>query len=216
MSCVSIFYKLIVALKAVFLKCAKTHLLFLLCVDNFAMVSYCTVVGDSSTIEAAHQLGKLCEGRHLVVNLIPYNKTDVQDKLSCPSEEHMLEFQRIVASYGSFCTIRRTMGADIAGACGQLVVEEEKKQQKILDIEDGPFRKDTLEKPTVASLSKRGKKKHDMDGKDSGNETPKALSQSETSIDVDPWMRCLTIATAVTAIAFVASSALLILQRRKR
>ena len=62
--------------------------------------------GDTSTIEAAHELGKLCEGRHLVVNLIPYNKTDVRDKLSCPSEEHMQEFRRIVSSYGSFCSIR--------------------------------------------------------------------------------------------------------------
>ena len=102
--------------------------------------------GDTSTIEAAHQLGKLCEGKQLVVNLIPYNKTDVKDKLSCPSEEHMQEFRRIVSSYGSFCSIRqvaffvkfsqpilnilpsdfllarRTMGADIFGACGQLVV----------------------------------------------------------------------------------------------
>ena len=63
--------------------------------------------GDTSTIEAAHQLGKLCEGRQLVVNLIPYNKTDVKDKLSCPSEEHMQEFRRIVSSYGSFCSIRQ-------------------------------------------------------------------------------------------------------------
>lgn len=65
-----------------------------------------SVEGDTSTIEAAHQLGKLCEGRQLVVNLIPYNKTDVKDKLSCPSEEHMQEFRRIVSSYGSFCSIR--------------------------------------------------------------------------------------------------------------
>ena len=64
------------------------------------------VVGDTSSFEAAHQLGKLCEGRHLVVNLIPYNKTDVRDKLSCPSEEHMQEFRRIVSSYGAFCSIR--------------------------------------------------------------------------------------------------------------
>ena len=99
--------------------------------------------GDTSTFECAHQLGKLCENRHLVVNLIPYNQTDVKDKLSCPSEEHMKEFQRIVTSYGSFCTIRRTMGADIAGACGQLVVSNEKEASSIVvgDIEDGPFKK---------------------------------------------------------------------------
>ncbi|EED91285.1 hypothetical protein THAPSDRAFT_34735, partial [Thalassiosira pseudonana CCMP1335] len=89
-----------------------------------AMIEYVMLEGDTSTIEAAHQLGQLCRGRQLVVNLIPYNKTDVRDKLSCPSEEHMQEFRSIVSSYGSFCSIRRTMGADIAGACGQLVVEQ--------------------------------------------------------------------------------------------
>lgn len=101
--------------------------------------------GETSSIECAHQLGKLCENRHLVVNLIPYNATDVKDKLQCPSNEHMQKFRDIVASYGTFCTIRRTMGADIASACGQLVQktkeEEASKandvnQEQPIDIED--------------------------------------------------------------------------------
>lgn len=93
--------------------------------------------GETSTFECAHQLGKLCENRHLVVNLIPYNQTDVKDKLSCPTIEHIREFQSIVVSYGVFCTIRTTMGADISGACGQLVVEREKNEkQQAVDIED--------------------------------------------------------------------------------
>ena len=70
--------------------------------------------GETSSIKCAHQLGKLCEGRHLVVNLIPYNQTDVKDKLRCPTNARMQEFRDIVASYGAYCTIRRTMGADIA------------------------------------------------------------------------------------------------------
>ena len=44
------------------------------------------------------------------MNLIPYNQTDVKDKLRCPSPDHIREFQRIVSSYGPFCTVRRTMG----------------------------------------------------------------------------------------------------------
>ncbi|OEU22779.1 hypothetical protein FRACYDRAFT_223610 [Fragilariopsis cylindrus CCMP1102] len=110
-----------------------------------AMIEYIMLTGETSSFECAHQLGKLCENRHLVVNLIPYNATDVKDKLQCPSDEHMLEFRDIVQSYGTFCTIRRTMGADIASACGQLIQkkeqeekeEEEKKQQDAtVDIED--------------------------------------------------------------------------------
>jgi hypothetical protein len=104
-------------------------------------ISICAriVQGDTSSIECAHQLGKLCEKRRLVVNLIPYNATDVKDKHQCPSNEHMQQFRDIVASYGTFCTIRRTMGADIASACGQLVQtkdNEEEEAREERDIED--------------------------------------------------------------------------------
>merc|ERR1712125_93589 len=83
--------------------------------------------------------------------------------------EHIKEFQRIVASYGTFCTIRRTMGADIDSACGQLVVldnrnnnskkasetkaaaEEKTSNGVVPDIEDGlPSSNDG-----VASLDKQ-------------------------------------------------------------
>ena len=37
---------------------------------------------------------------------------------------HIKEFQRIVMSYGLLVFIRRTMGEDIAGACGQLVLQK--------------------------------------------------------------------------------------------
>lgn len=161
--------------------------------------------GDTSTVEAAHQLGKLCEGRHLVVNLIPYNKTNVKDKLSCPTEEHMQEFRRIVSSYGSFCSIRRTMGADIAGACGQLVVEEEEKRQNtVIDIEDGPFHKEESRKPSIPS------KGHDR-------RSDNILYEDASCIEkVDPWLQRLTIATAVVASCFVVSSTALLLQKRNR
>ena len=171
--------------------------------------------GDTSTLEAAHQLGKLCENRHLVVNLIPYNKTDVKDKLSCPSEEHMQEFRRIVSSYGSFCSIRRTMGADIAGACGQLVVEQEKKKQQqqnnvVVDIEDGPFRnKDTSVEKRSVTLANR-KKSNDT------NENNHEDIQKDENSEIDPWVRRLTVATVVAASCFVVSGTLLLLQKRKR
>jgi len=175
-----------------------------------AMIEYVMLVGDTSTIEAAHQLGKLCEGRHLVVNLIPYNKTDVKDKLSCPTEEHMLHFRDVVSSYGAFCTIRRTMGADIAGACGQLVVEQEKKEQKLVDIEDGPFSINAERKTPLTALSKRGKDKNELSSESKTNENDTIITP------MDPWLRRLTIATAITATCFVASSALFVLHIRKR
>ena len=170
-----------------------------------AMIEYVMLVGDTSTIEAAHQLGRLCEGRHLVVNLIPYNKTDVKDKLDCPTEEHMQEFRRIVSSYGSFCSIRRTMGADIAGACGQLVVEQEKKQT-VLDIEENPFKKDGKASRFAALRSKK-------------KGAVKASSQESNNWKQQPSdhrLRQLAIATGVAASLFVVSATLLVVQRRKR
>lgn len=153
-----------------------------------------------------------------MVNLIPYNKTDVKDKLSCPSEEHMREFQRIVSSYGSFCTIRRTMGADIAGACGQLVVGGEKEEEeyrrrgKLEDIEDGPFREDGSRKPprmTIVALPSK-RRKEDVVAARETHEEDESKGDGQ-----DRWVRLLTVATVVVATCFVVSSGLLLLQKRK-
>jgi sorting nexin-8 len=165
------------------------------------------VKGDTSTFQCAHQLGKLCEHRHLVVNLIPYNQTDVKDKLSCPSEEHMTEFQRIVTSYGSFCTIRRTMGADIAGACGQLVVSKE-KGTPVGDIEDGPFGNTK----NVTTKAKQTKRVHRPDGNVVVDKDEKKISNNY----LDNWVRPLAVATAVSAIVTVLSAAAILMQKRKR
>ena len=162
--------------------------------------------GDTSTFECAHQLGKLCENRHLVVNLIPYNQTDVKDKLRCPSEAHMREFQRIVASYGTFCTIRRTMGADIASACGQLVVSEQNTQEGAnIDIEDGPFQKTKTKVSSHKGIAKVN------------TETTKLVGiQSEGFDDIARWIKPLTVATSVAATCFILSSILFLSQKHRR
>ena len=171
-----------------------------------AMIEYVMLKGDTSTFECAHQLGKLCENKQLVVNLIPYNQTDVKDKLSCPSEEHMKEFQRIVTSYGSFCTIRRTMGADIAGACGQLVVAKEKQENKVVvgDIEDlGQSRKsDAKARPVIKATRQSPKvERDDLSG------------QNETNIE--KWIKPLAIGTAISASICLVSIGL-VMQKRRR
>jgi adenine C2-methylase RlmN of 23S rRNA A2503 and tRNA A37 len=178
-----------------------------------AMVEYVMLEGDTTTIEAAHQLGKLCEGRHLVVNLIPYNKTDVKDKLSCPSDIQMREFQKVVQSYGSFCTIRRTMGADIAGACGQLVVNMEEKNKvrrdPVVDIEDGPFvRKDEVMSAQTRRNIHATKRRNTI--------LESANKEGSNFDDSDVWVRRFTVATLVAATCFVTSSAIFLFQKRKR
>lgn len=183
------------------------NLLFL---KSFVLTGHCNfsnaVEGDTSSFECAHQLGKLCENRHLLVNLIPYNQTDVKDKLRCPSKEHMYEFRRIVSSYGTLCTIRKTMGADIASACGQLVISEEKKQDAAhVDIEDGPFRKAEAKCSTeVASFGERPKP------------TKFAAGHSKDHDDSARWIKPLMIATTIMASCFVVSSTLFLSQNRRR
>ena len=170
-----------------------------------AMIEYVMLTGPTSTLEAAHQLGKLCDGRELVVNLIPYNKTDVKDKLSCPSEEHMMKFRSIVSQYGSFCSIRRTMGSDIAGACGQLVVEQQKAKEKmkVADIEDGFENKRTSRKEVNVTIKRPAKKK-------SQNPDRRREKNNERLV------RGLTTASAIAATCFIVSGAFLLLQRRRR
>jgi sorting nexin-8 len=92
-----------------------------------AMIEYVMLEGPTSTLECAHELGRLCRDRNITVNLIPYNPTDVKDRLRCPDREHIHKFRDTVASYGTFCTVRRTMGADIDSACGQLVQQEQRR-----------------------------------------------------------------------------------------
>ena len=59
-----------------------------------AMIEYVMIDGPTSTLEAAHQLGRLCEGRKVVVNLIPYNSTE-SAPLQCPSKVQMLSLIHI-------------------------------------------------------------------------------------------------------------------------
>lgn len=168
------------------------------------MIEYVMLEGDTSSFECAHQLGKLCERRYLIVNLIPYNQTDVKDKLRCPSVEHMKEFQRIVASYGAFVYIRQTMGADVNGACGQLVVNKGKNNQ-IVDIEDGPFHDKNKSRRTVARYNIRS---------DGGADASKNNSRGKAKSD-DILIRNLAIATGVAAACFLISSIVMLGHRKK-
>ena len=182
-----------------------------------AMIEYVMLKGDTSTIECAHQLGKLCENRHLVVNLIPYNQTDVKDKLSCPSEEQMKEFQRIVTSYGTFCTIRRTMGADIAGACGQLVVakEQDSWSADVADTEYGPFKnKPNKSKTTAKSKSIKQKPQRLVSPNRDDNLADDENSNNDG--DIDKWIKPLAVGTALSASLVALAIGMMAVQRRRK
>jgi sorting nexin-8 len=210
-----------------------------------AMIEYVMLEGESSSFKCAHQLGKLCENRHLVVNLIPYNATDVKDKLQCPSDEHMLEFRNIVQSYGTFVTIRRTMGADIASACGQLVQKKNNEQrereaakkqskgdrnllgeEKAVDIEDvvvgrksdsGSTSKTNNETPVACTSASSSKATSNVDVAEPQRDYDSLSSWTESlsNDDLDRYSRILTLATTVSATCFLASSALFLKNKRR-
>ena len=162
--------------------------------------------GPTSSLECAHQLGKLCQNRHLLVNLIPYNQTDVKDKLRCPSDKHMREFQEIVTSYNTFCTVRRTMGADIASACGQLVVQKEKEAQEMkeVDIEDSL---------TTRIVDRKVSKPKSVTKKLSI--VPSIEAKEEETCGCERFVKPLAIATSISALCFLASVAVFMRQRRR-
>ena len=71
--------------------------------------------------ENAEELAKLLKNRLALVNLINYNENDC---LPFKKSRNTLFFQRILIENGITCTIRKSLGEDIKGACGQLAVND--------------------------------------------------------------------------------------------
>lgn len=89
---------------------------------------YLMLGGVNDRPEDARQLADLLGGPLHHVNLIPYNATDAP--YQCADVATMRRFQSILRERGVPSTIRHTMGADIAAACGQLRVESSRKAAK--------------------------------------------------------------------------------------
>ena len=80
---------------------------------------YSLVAGVNDRDVDATQLGQLIGHLNCHVNLIPVNPIKERDFVS-PSNERALAFQKNIEKYVNNATIRREMGRDIDGACGQL------------------------------------------------------------------------------------------------
>ena len=62
----------------------------------------------------------------LHANLIVFNKTDTPHEAT--AEDDARQFQDYLLAGGLHATVRQNLGRDIQGACGQLIVEEQKKK----------------------------------------------------------------------------------------
>jgi 23S rRNA (adenine2503-C2)-methyltransferase len=80
---------------------------------------YSLVGGKNDTEEDARQLAELLRGLNCHVNLIPVNPIKERDYVQ--SGQKVIEaFKNKLEKYRINVTIRREMGRDIDGACGQL------------------------------------------------------------------------------------------------
>ena len=80
---------------------------------------YSLVAGVNDTREDAKELSALLKGKNCHVNLIPVNP--IQERsYERPTRENALQFKNKLEKNGINVTIRREMGTDIDGACGQL------------------------------------------------------------------------------------------------
>ena len=80
---------------------------------------YSLVGGVNDTAEDARQLNELIGDLNCHVNLIPVNPV-TERKFVQPDKKVIDNFKNKLENYGINVTIRREMGRDIDGACGQL------------------------------------------------------------------------------------------------
>lgn len=97
------------------------------------VIEYILIGGFNDTDVDAVKLKELLQGLCCHVNLIPLNKTDHCDLEPC-SRKRAYAFCDRLNKFGVSATVRRSMGSDVAGACGQLknrTVESNRKDKNM-------------------------------------------------------------------------------------
>lgn len=84
---------------------------------------YVLLKGVNDSVENAIELANLLKGRLALVNLINYNEVEC---LPFKKSDSIKTFQMVLLNNGVNCTIRKSQGGDIKGACGQLAVDSDK------------------------------------------------------------------------------------------
>jgi 23S rRNA (adenine2503-C2)-methyltransferase len=80
---------------------------------------YVLIDGKNDSAEDAHSLVNLLRGLRCKINLIPFNLYEGSN-LKRPSDQKILEFQKILLKGNLRALIRESKGQDIHAACGQL------------------------------------------------------------------------------------------------
>ena len=91
------------------------------------MIEYLMLAGRNDSADDAHKLVEWLNGLRVHVNLIPFNPIQAAPHLKSTARAGRDAFATILKSAGYTTTIRYSLGADIAAACGQLVQQENRK-----------------------------------------------------------------------------------------
>jgi 23S rRNA (adenine2503-C2)-methyltransferase len=88
------------------------------------MIEYLMLAGVNDSPDDASELAAWMNGLNAHVNLIPYNPIDSAPHLRTTERPERDAFAAILRNAGFITTIRYSLGADIAAACGQLVQDK--------------------------------------------------------------------------------------------
>ncbi|MGE5360225.1 MAG: 23S rRNA (adenine(2503)-C(2))-methyltransferase RlmN [Bacteroidales bacterium] len=87
---------------------------------------YVLLDGVNDDVADARRLVKLLDGLRAKVNLIPLNEAAGID-FTRPSDERIDRFAKVLADHRITVSVRKSRGRDIRAACGQLIVEGQKR-----------------------------------------------------------------------------------------
>jgi 23S rRNA (adenine2503-C2)-methyltransferase len=98
------------------------------------MIEYLMLAGRNDSPDDARALVDWLAGLRVHVNLIPYNPIDDAPHLSGSDRTTREAFAAILKAAGLDTTIRYSLGADVAAACGQLVRQENREVARSLGV----------------------------------------------------------------------------------
>jgi 23S rRNA (adenine2503-C2)-methyltransferase len=104
--------------------------------QNTVMIEYLMLEGINDSPEDARELVDWLTGLDAHVNLIPYNAIESAPHLRTTERAERDAFAEILRAAGHVTTIRYSLGADVAAACGQLVQSENRETARRLAVAD--------------------------------------------------------------------------------
>jgi 23S rRNA (adenine2503-C2)-methyltransferase len=95
--------------------------------QNSVMIEYLMLAGVNDSSDDARELAAWMDGLDVHVNLIPYNPIPSAPRWRTTEQRERDAFAAVLRAAGFVTTIRYSLGADIAAACGQLVQYENRQ-----------------------------------------------------------------------------------------